>query len=225
MRVAIPRWLILPAAGVLALPVVGVWLAPAAPKDPEPGGLGPGRFLVARRELPDPNFENAVILLIQYGPKGAMGLVVNHRTDIPLSRVLKDVPHAKGREDRLFIGGPVHRGALLALQRSREEFESGGHVLGEIHLLTDRALLEKALAAGTGADRLRVYAGYSGWAPGQLDRELLSDTWHVMPGSADTVFDPKPEDVWQRLIRRTELRFALLGAPGAEKRSGKLRDN
>lgn len=209
MVVSRRRLFILAVAGAAAVPVLATWLSATAQRVADSRGPAPGKFLVARRELPDPNFENSVILLIQYSPKAAMGLVINHRTNIRLSRVLGGIPQARDRQDWLYIGGPVQRGALLALQRSREGFESAGTVLGEIHLITDRALLEKALAAKAGPERLRVYAGYSGWGPGQLDRELMSETWHVLEGNPDLVFDPRPEDVWQRLIRRTELRYVF----------------
>src|SRR5277367_914095 len=81
--------------------------------------LAPGKFLVAGRELGDPNFAESVILLIDYDAEhGAMGLIVNRRTDVPLARVFRDFKEAKDRTDGVYVGGPVELSTILALQRS-----------------------------------------------------------------------------------------------------------
>src|SRR4029077_519578 len=77
--------------------------------------LAPGRFLVASRDLGDSNFAQTVVLLVQYGDEqGALGLIVNRRTDVQLSRVLEDVPEAKNRTDPVYVGGPVEQNSVMA---------------------------------------------------------------------------------------------------------------
>lgn len=174
--------------------------------------LATGKVLVAGRDLPDPNFAETVILLIDYSKDGAMGLTLNRRSRLPLSRVLQ-MQEAKGRTDPLFIGGPVGRSGVLALLRSRTKPEETRHVSGDIYVISSSGLLRKKLAAGTAATALRVYAGYSGWGRGQLEREVELGAWHVFPGDARTVFDPDPGSLWRRLIELTELRIAAIPSP------------
>ncbi len=169
--------------------------------------LAAGRFLVARRDLPDPNFAETVILLVQYDEDGVMGLVINRRTKLPLSRVLEDLKEAKGRSELAHWGGPVGTGAI-ALLRGRFKTEDARLVFADVHLVTSKALLEKSLAGATEASALRVYLGYSGWAAGQLEFEMELGTWHVLRGDPAMVFDADPQTVWSRLIRRSEMRIA-----------------
>ena len=195
------------------VPCLLLWIAlPAARLDAQAGArvrdLGPGRFLVASRGLLDPNFARSVVLLIQYNEDGAMGLVINRPTKLPLSRVLDGLKDAKGRSDPVYMGGPVAITAVLALLRSRDGVEEGQRVLAGVYMISSKASLEKALAARTESSALRAYLGYSGWAAGQLEQEVELGSWWILRADADTVFDPDPATVWPRLIQRTEARIA-----------------
>jgi putative transcriptional regulator len=170
-------------------------------------GLAAGRLLVASRNLPDPNFAETAVLLVHYDEKGAMGLVINRPTGIPLSRLLRELKEAKGRPDEVYAGGPVGRTGVLALLRSSTKPEEARHVFADVYLISTKTLLEKALAAGTNPHALRVYLGYAGWTAGQLEREVELGTWHILRGEAGLVFDPDPGSVWTRLIRRTNLQI------------------
>ena len=195
-----PRWLVL-------------WLAVAAALPAQSRGpvedLAPGRFLVAHRNLGDPNFARTVVLLATFGEEGAMGLIVNRQTKLPLSKVLGDLKAAKDRTDRVYFGGPVSITGVLALARSRPRPEDARHVFADVHLISSKPLLEKTLAAGAQAGALRVYLGYSGWAPGQLEAEVELGSWYIFRADAGMVFDPEPDTVWSRLMGRTEVRIAL----------------
>jgi putative transcriptional regulator len=176
---------------------------PARPED-----LAAGKFLVAPRDAPDRHFAETVILLIDYSPDGAAGLIVNRETKVPLSRALEKISGAKERSDFAYSGGPVEGSAVLALLRSRTKPQDARRVFGDVHLISSRALLDKTLAAGTSPDEVRVYLGYAGWGPGQLQREVEHGGWHILRGDADIVFDPEPGSVWRRLVRRTETQVA-----------------
>jgi putative transcriptional regulator len=164
-----------------------------------------GKFLVASRHLPDPNFSETVVLVLHHGKGGTVGLIINRPTEKPLSAVL-DLKQAAGRNDPVYAGGPVARTGIRALMRSKVKPDETPPVLGDVYVVTNRSALESAL---TGPAQIRVYFGYCGWVAGQLDREIMAGAWHVMAGEAATVFDADPQSVWPRLIRRTELRLAL----------------
>jgi putative transcriptional regulator len=184
----------------------GLAPVPAPAQAPE---LAAGTFLVASRDLGDPNFSETVILLLRYDEEqGAMGLIVNRRTDLPLSRVFDDVKSAKGRKDLAYMGGPVEPGDVLALLKSSAKLEDADRVFGSVYLISDKELLEKMLADKAESGVFHVFLGYAGWGPGQLEHEMDLGAWHILPADAASVFDADPDSVWPRLIRRTELRIA-----------------
>src|SRR5580704_413924 len=177
--------------------------------------LAPGTFLVASRDLGDPNFSETVILLLRYDEEqGAMGLIVNRRGDLPLSRVFEDVKQAKSRKDLAYLGGPVEEGNVLALLKSSRKLDEEQRVFPGVYLISDKDQLEKALADKLEPNVFHVYLGYAGWGPGQLERELDLGAWHIVAPDAASVFDDDPDSVWTRLIRRTELRIAQFVASG-----------
>ena len=174
--------------------------------------LAAGKFLVASRDLLDPNFVETVVLLVHYEEDGVVGLIVNRRTRVPISRVFPELPEAvRGRSDPLYTGGPVQRMVALALLRSRAKPAGAEPVFADVSMVSGKSLLEKTLAAGTLPSTFRLYSGYSGWTANQLQREVALGGWHIFPGDASMVFDPEPESLWLRLIRRTEQRITLAG--------------
>ena len=184
----------------------------AAGRDAPGTALDKGVFLVAAEKRHDPNFAETVVLLIEYGPGGARGLVVNRRTRVKLSAVLPDMPGLEGRGLRLYYGGPVELSELVFLVNSASAPPESGAVLSEVHVTTSRETVEELLEQDE--PRLRGYSGYAGWAPRQLDGEVERGDWHVMRARASEVFAGKPEEVWRRLIERASGRFARL-APAA----------
>ncbi len=199
---------------MLRLTLLAVLLA-STPGMGQDATLAAGKFLVASRDLGDPNFSETVILLIRYDEEqGAMGLVVNRWSDLPLSRVFHDLKDAKDRTDEAYMGGPVEPGNVLALLKSSTKPDEAQRVFANVYLVSSKALLEKALADRAEPSVFHVYLGYAGWGPGQLEHEVELGAWHIMPPDVASVFDSDPETVWPRLIRRTELRIAqLVGCP------------
>jgi putative transcriptional regulator len=171
--------------------------------------LAAGMFLVASRELGDPNFAEAVVLLVRYDQQdGAMGLIVNRRSELPLSRVLSDMKEAKDNADMIYVGGPVEQGAVLALLKSANKPDDSQRVFADVYLISSKALLQKTLAAKTDSVAFHAFLGYAGWGPGQLEHEIDLGAWHIMPAAAGEVFHSDPDSVWPRLIKRTEMRIA-----------------
>jgi putative transcriptional regulator len=167
--------------------------------------LAAGKLLVAARRLPDPNFSRTVVLLAVFGEEGAMGLVVNRQSDVPLGRLFPHVVPTMAGAAPAFAGGPVQPDAALALVRTGEPPSGARPVVDGVHLVSAREPLEALLASGAPASRLRVYLGYAGWGPGQLDAETAQGSWHVLDGDGDVVFDPDPAALWPRQIARTEV--------------------
>ncbi len=204
-------------AGVCGLLMVGGGVAAIlAERSMQPGRdvivreLAAGKLLVAARNLPDPNFADTVVLLVEYSGDGAAGLVLNRPSSVPLSRALPGIEQASGVAATAFIGGPVSQGAALAL--SRMACGACPVVGRDVYLVNTPDALKDRLAGGGDDQQLRVYLGYAGWSGGQLEAETRQGAWHVLDADARTVFDPAPRSLWQRTIRRTEAVFARLGS-------------
>ena len=181
--------------------------------------LAPGKFMVASRDLGDPNFAQSVILLMRYDDEqGAMGLIINRRSDVPVSRLLADLKEAKHRADLVYLGGPVELSSVLALLRSASKPNDSERVFGDVFLISSKALLQKTLLTKVDTEQFHVYVGYAGWGPGQLEHEVDLGAWHILSADAAEVFHSDPETVWPRLIRRTQLQIAST-KPGGSRRS------
>jgi putative transcriptional regulator len=149
-----------------------------------------------------------VVLLTAYSETGAMGLIVNRPSLTPLSRYFPTL-EGKAGSSPIYEGGPVSRSGALALVRSRTKPQPDARpVLQSTYLVASKDLLEKLLNAGSTGERLRVYAGYAGWGPKQLDGEVDAGAWHILRAGEAQVFDARPETLWQRLVRRATMRIA-----------------
>lgn len=164
--------------------------------------LSKGKFLVASRDMKDPRFAETVILLVEYGSNGATGLIVNRPTEVRLSLVLPEVKGVEHRKDIVYIGGPVSLGQMLMLIQSRGKPGDARHVFQDIYVSGSQKVLEEMISKTETGRRFRVYAGYSGWAPQQLDRELGRGDWHILEAEVKTIFDKEPSQIWPELIQR-----------------------
>ncbi len=173
-------------------------------------GLAKGKFLVASRRLNDPNFSQTVVLLIDYGPDGAMGLVINRPSNVKLSTVFPDVNELKQRKDTVFVGGPVAVNQMMMLIRSTQAPASSVPVIKNIYLSSSWKVLERLIKKATAEQRFRLFAGYAGWAPNQLDFERNRGDWHVLKADADSVFAQDPKALWPELIRRASIKWVHL---------------
>jgi putative AlgH/UPF0301 family transcriptional regulator len=169
--------------------------------------LGVGKLLVASRSLSDPDFAGTVVLLVRYDEKGALGLILNRRTDVPLSRVL-DLEAAKDRSDPVYLGGPVGPSAVFALFKSSAKMEKAENIFGGVYLISDKALFEQTISARPDPGVFHVYVGYAGWTQDQLRTEAQLGAWFVFPAEAATVFNSDPDSLWLQMIQKTELQLA-----------------
>jgi putative transcriptional regulator len=176
--------------------------------------LSVGDVLVANKKLADPNFAEAVVLLVQYDKdEGTVGLVINRKSEIPLSRIFPDIKHATA--DPVYIGGPVGIGVGQALLRLPAKTDEARQVSGDIYATGDKDLIEKTVSSRAQPSRFRLYFGYAGWAPGQLEAEIRLGAWTVLKNRSKITFDDDPDSLWDRLIRESETRMADGGNVGA----------
>jgi putative AlgH/UPF0301 family transcriptional regulator len=172
-----------------------------------PPDLGVGKLLVASRSLGDPDFAGTVVLLVRYDEKGALGLILNRRTDVPLSRVL-DLEAAKDRSDPVYLGGPVGPSAVFALFKSSAKMDKAENIFGGIYLISDKTLFEQTISSRPDPGVFHVYLGYAGWTQDQLRTEAQLGAWFVFPADVATVFNSDPDSLWLQMIQKTELQLA-----------------
>lgn len=160
--------------------------------------LTTGKLLVASRKSVDPDLAKSVVLVVRYEQQGAIGLIVNHASQVPLSELF---PTVKTAQAPVYYGGPIAIGTR-ALLRSPSKPGPGLHIFGDVSMISNQRVMEDMLRAGTEPSSFRVYAGYVGWSTQQLKNEVAQGLWRVLPADAGVVFDRDPEKVWDRLISR-----------------------
>jgi putative transcriptional regulator len=176
------------------------------------GGDDPGRtrsrLLVSVPALEDHNFDQTVIYMIEHTDDGAIGVVLNRPSGVAVPAEL-DVNAAWASPHELFAGGPVSPEALIVLGRLRIGAEARGVAVigGAVAVLAADAVTEGGVE---GVDVARVFAGYAGWAPGQLEGELASGVWEVMDALPDDVFCAEPSRLWRSVLARQGGRLASM---------------
>jgi putative transcriptional regulator len=160
--------------------------------------LAAGKLLIATQKSRDPDLKQTVVLLVQYDRDAAVGLIVNRRSEVPVSEVFPELTNAKGGPINLWAGGPLAIG-LRALHQSDFQPAEAHEVLAGLSVISNKPLILKLLAAATPPDNFRLYAGYVGWTPQQLRSEIAGGLWLVRSADAGAIFDPNPETLWSRL--------------------------
>ncbi len=170
--------------------------------------LARGKFLVANRSLQDPTFLEAVVLLVDYDDDGALGVVLNRPTGVPLVEALPEVKELKRRKDTIYLGGPVSRDRMVLLVRSPAKPPQSVEVFEHVYATGSLSALRRSLGKN---ESVRAYAGYSGWGPGQLDAEVARGDWLIGPPDSKAIFDDSPHDLWSRFLERFKGDWAGLG--------------
>ncbi len=161
----------------------------------------PGTFLVAREDLADARFAGAVVLLVEHGGAGSMGLVVNRPSRLNLSQLLPNLETGELVPDILFYGGPVENQKLSVLVRTSDPPDEAKRILEDVYLSGLGNYLLRVFGGGGEDADFRIYTGYAGWAQGQLEREVQRGDWLVVPASAEQVFTQEYETLWEQLRR------------------------
>ena len=153
-------------------------------------------LLIARAELPDFNFRDSVVLVMNNIGPAPGGLIINRPTTISVARLFPDLERLAQLDDKVYFGGPVALGSVSFLFRAETPPEHATQVLGGVYVSTDLELLRKLLGRDKPMDGLRVFIGYSGWAPGQLEAEIARGGWTLASAEPDAIFGRRSEHPW-----------------------------
>jgi len=164
-----------------------------------------GLFLVAKPTLADPNFAKTVVLVTQTEDASTVGVIINRPSPYRLSQFLSPDFETQNYRDPIYAGGPVMRQVIVAVYRSESVPAAAAfHILKNIYLTMHQDNLKHLLS--TPEAQYRLYAGFSGWAPRQLESEFMRDGWYVLPADEAMVFRKDVEGLWEELVERAQRR-------------------
>ena len=166
----------------------------------------PGQLLISSGDLFDPNFRHTVVLMGEHTADGALGVVLNRPLESTVGQAIPTLAPLVGADEVLWQGGPVQPTSPVLLAEFREPSLADILVFGRIGFLIG----EIEETAAQGIERARVFAGYSGWGPGQLEAELEEGSWLVEPAQVEDVFTDNPDLLWSRVLRRKGPEYELL---------------
>lgn len=163
-----------------------------------------GSLLIAAPQLLDPNFRRTVVLIADHGDEGAMGVILNRPSGMTVSDAAPDLEPLVGPSEPIFAGGPVQPTAGVVLAELAEADEP---IFDDVVLVPGLGELADVI---DGTDRVRIFAGYAGWGPGQLEGELERDDWFTEPAQPGDVFAEDVEALWSAVLERKGGQFALV---------------
>jgi putative transcriptional regulator len=171
-----------------------------------------GRLLVATPPLIDPNFDRTVVLMLEHTDEGALGLVLNRPSETPLDDVVPEWRPFASTPGVVFSGGPVAPDAVIALARGPRQFGPDDAPEGWVPILDGLGTVDLGrdpLDLGVIVEELRVFVGYAGWGPGQLEGELEQQAWFVVNLERHDPFASTPDSMWREVLRRQRGRVAM----------------
>jgi putative transcriptional regulator len=163
-----------------------------------------GVLLVASPSLADSNFHQTVVLIVEYGPDGTLGLILNRSTKILLSEALPTLTVLKGTTHLLFEGGPVESTRLHLLFRLSKPPANARSVFDGVFVGGTPGDLERIITQPQPTETFRAFAGYASWAPRQLEVEMHHGVWSTLPADAGSIFDQDPATLWKDSLRRLQ---------------------
>lgn len=168
-----------------------------------------GHLLVAAPSLVDPNFRRTVVLIGEHTDQGAMGVVLNRPSPISVQEAVPPLSGLAAPDDLVHFGGPVQPQAIVVLGDFDDPERAGALVVGSIGFLP--AQIDDPADLG-GLRRLRVFAGYAGWAVGQLESEIAEEAWITVQATPDDVFTHDTDGLWGAALRRKGGPYAVLAS-------------
>ncbi|MDH6226705.1 putative transcriptional regulator [Streptomyces sp. MJP52] len=168
-----------------------------------------GRLLVATPALADPHFARAVVLVLDHDGQGSLGVVLNRPTPVGVADILDDWADWTGEPGVVFQGGPVSPDSALGVAvvpggAGPVGWRRVHGAIGLVDLEAPPGLLGAALGS------LRIFAGYAGWGPGQLEDELADGAWYVVESEPGDVSSPAPGRLWRDVLRRQRGELAMI---------------
>jgi putative transcriptional regulator len=166
-----------------------------------------GQFLIASPSILDPNFRRTVVFVTAHSDEGAVGVILNRRSDATVREAVPQLGAVTDLDDAVFVGGPVNPEGVAVLAEFHDPDEAGVVVIDDIGFVA----LDDALETGAPElERTRVFAGVAGWGPEQLESELERDDWIVEPADLDSIFTEDPEGLWSAILRRKGGQYELV---------------
>ncbi len=157
-----------------------------------------GQLLLAGPSLFDPSFRRAVVLVTEHNEEGAAGLVLNRPSDTSVAEAVPDLLPLVAEDEPVYVGGPVQESAVLVLAEFDDPDDAAMLVVDDVGFVPGDGDFQ--LLAGS-TRRARVFAGYAGWGPGQLEDELEDASWIVESGPGRDIFTEPEEDLWGAVLR------------------------
>jgi putative transcriptional regulator len=164
-----------------------------------------GNLLVSSPALVDPSFRKTVVLIAHHDDEGAMGLVLSRPSDVAAVDAVPALDGLPGAADPVFVGGPVQPEAFMALAEFDDVEDAAAPIFGCVGFMAAESEPEDMSIR-----RLRVFAGYAGWGPGQLEAELAEPSWIVVAAIVDDPFADDPDELWKSVVHRKGKAFSLL---------------
>ena len=159
-----------------------------------------GFFLVASEEIQDPRFKEAVILVTPHHRGEVVGVVVNKPTETAVSKLFPKSELKDEHSRQLYFGGPVSMQSTLFLIRSKKQPKASLRIFENVFLSADSKVLEQVLHHPRPFAGLRVFSGYAGWKPGQLEAEVKKGSWLLREADTEILFNTEPGLIWQKLL-------------------------
>jgi len=153
-------------------------------------------LIIARDDLPDSNFADSIVLVMNDLGPGPVGIIINRPMPIPVSRLFPDVERLARMHDKVYFGGPVDFGSVWFLFRAAAPPEHAIKACDGVYLSADRELLLQLLGRNKPMDSLRIFLGHAGWAPGQLEAEIDRRDWTAKRAEMEAIFSRKSEHPW-----------------------------
>jgi putative transcriptional regulator len=166
-----------------------------------------GQLLVAAPSLEDPNFARTVVIVGEHNEDGALGVVLNRPSETEVAEAVPDLADLVEDGEIVHVGGPVQTSAVLVLAEFAEPEQAQQLVVDDVGFL---AVDEEEERIATALERARVFAGYAGWGPGQLEAELAREDWIVEPAVGEDIFCDDPDTLWSRVLERKGGQYRLL---------------
>jgi len=168
-----------------------------------------GQLLIASPRIVDPNFRRVVVYMAEHTEEGAMGLVLNRPAEATVPEAVPDLGWLAGEDDAgIWVGGPVSPTSVIVLAEFEDPASAALIVDGDLGFVPAEVEDRDTFAAGV--RRVRVFAGHSGWGPGQLESELEEDSWIIEPAQRADVFTADSETLWSEVLRRKGHDYKLL---------------
>lgn len=165
-----------------------------------------GQLLIAGPGLVDPNFWRTVVLVGEHSEEGALGVVLNRASDTPVGDAVPEIAELAAEMGVVHVGGPVQPSSVVVLADFDDPPDDASLVVDSVGFLPSEVDPD---ALGR-LQRARVYVGYAGWGPGQLDDELGEGSWIVEQAVVDDIFTEEPEALWSDVLRRKGGPFTVL---------------